>query len=389
MPNKKKQLINNIIVIGGGRWARVITDVLLDITNPVLNILIYSPSNHTFMNEWIALKKIEKRVKTINKFPKMFETPHVVIIVNAPKDHYTSSIMALKAGLDVLVEKPVTLNYKQAIDLDNLSKKQNKTICASHVFLYASYLENFSKRIKQKGKIEKICISWQDTVVEKRHGELKNFDPGVPIILDCLPHIASIISKFTSIDFCYESIRLHISNGGSRVNIFLRNSTIPFEITIARNGFKRTRLLEIIIDKKISKIDFSIEPGEIEIENKKINGDFNWGTKTKPLKKLLLAFLHGVNSRKFDERLDFGFGVQISKLIDKSLMIYKDSQIDWIINSLKKVDYLNQDLNYAINEFNLFYELDINLKSHQKKLSAETKNKLLSKFNQLLLQNKD
>ena len=128
---------------------------------------------------------------------------------------------------------------------------------------------------------------------------------------------------------------------------------------------------------------------DYQIENKKMSGDFDWGTEPKPLKQLLLAFLLGVNSRKFDERLDFRFGIQISKLIDKSLKIYKDSQIDWIINSLKKVDYLNQDLNYAINEFNLFYELDINLKSDQNKLSAETKNKLLSKFNQLLLQNKD
>jgi len=389
MSSTKKIPSKNVIVVGGGRWARVIIDTLLDITNPVLNIEIYSPSNHIFMNEWIALKKIKKRIKTIKKFPKLFETAHIVIIANAPKNHYASSTLALKAGANVLVEKPVTLNYKQAIDLDNLSKKQKKIICASHVFLYASYLENFSKQIKQKGKIEKICICWQDTVVEKRYGELKNFDPGVPIILDCLPHIASIISKFTSIDFSYESIRLNISNGGSRVEIFLRNSIIPFEITIARNGLKRIRLVEIIIDKKINKIDFSIEPGEIEIENKKINGDFNWGVEPKPLKQLLLAFLHGDNSMKFDERLDFRFGIQISKLIDKSLKIYKDYQIDWIINSLKKVDYLNQDLNYAINEFNLFYELDINLKSDQNKLSAVTKNKLLSKFNQLLSQNKD
>ena len=91
---------------------------------------------------------------------------------------------------------------------------------------------------------------------------------------------------------------------------------------------------------------------------------------------------------------NYGFVIQArmgsKRFPGKSLKkINKIPILGWIINSLKKVDYLNQDLNYAINEFNLFYELDINLKSDQNKLSAETKNKLLSKFNQLLLQNKD
>jgi len=375
--------------MGGGRWARVIIEVLFEMLDPNINISIYSPNNHSFMKEWNIENNFRHKVKVIKRFPNSFSNSSAVIVANAARDHYNSSILALRAGADVLVEKPITLNYKQAIGLDNLSKKQNKIICASHVFLYASYLENFSKQIKQKGKIEKIYICWQDTVVEKRHGELKNFDPGVPIILDCLPHIFSIISKFISIDIPYNSINLQIDLGGSKVIMKVESSGVPIEICLIRNGFKRVRLIETLVEGKNNTLDFSIEPGEIEIENKKMSGDFNWGNEPKPLKQLLLAFLLGVNSRKFDERLDFRFGIQISKLIDKSLKIYKDSQINWILNSLKKVDYLNQDLNYAINEFNLFYELDINLNSNQNNLSVETKNKLLSKFNQLLLQNKD
>ena len=376
--------------MGGGRWARVIIEVLLDILDPNINISIYSPNNHSFMKEWIIKKNnFKHKIKVIKRFPNSFSNSCAVIVANAARDHYNSSIMALKAGADVLVEKPITLSYKQAKKIDDLAKKQNKIICASHVFLFASYIDNLSKLLQVNGKIEKMKIKWEDSVIEKRHGELKKFDAGLPIIADCLPHIFSIISKFISIDIPYDSIQLQIDHGGSKVKMKAESSGVPIEICLIRNGFKRVRLIETLVGGKNNKLDFSTEPGEIEIENKKMSGDFDWGIEPKPLKQLLLAFLLGVNSRKFDERLDFRFGIQISKLIDKFLKIYKDSQIDWIINSLKKVDYLNQDLNYAINEFNLFYELDINLKSDQNKLSAETKNKLLSKFNQLLLQNKD
>ena len=389
MSSIKKLSVNNIIIMGGGRWARVIIKVLYDILDPTVNISIYTPNNHLNINKWIVKNKVGRQIKVITSFPNSFNYPTVVIIANTAADHYKSALLAISAGADVLVEKPVALNYKQASDIYDFAKKNNKIVCASHVFLFASYIENFSKHIQEQGQIEKIKISWEDSDIERRHGELKKYDSGLPILVDCLPHIFSIISKFTPIDISCNSIKLKIFNGGSKVNIFLENSGIPIEILMVRRGLIRTRLVETIVKGKNNTLDFSNEPGVIKSENKKMSGDLTWDYKSKPLNQLLSAFLSGAYDRQFDKRLDFQFGVQVSKLIDKSLEIYKNLQLKWVINKIKSEDCLNQDLAYAINELNLSNGLNINIKLDDNKFNNDVKKSLLFEFNKLLIENKD
>ena len=107
MTRIKKLSIDNVIIMGGGRWARVITEVLSDILDPLVNISIYSPSNHLYMNEWIVKNKVAQQIKVITNFPNSFDTPCLVIVANATRDHYKSALIAIRAGADVLVEKPV------------------------------------------------------------------------------------------------------------------------------------------------------------------------------------------------------------------------------------------------------------------------------------------
>ena len=58
MSSIKRLLVNNIIIMGGGRWARVIIKVLHDIVDPSVNISIYTPNNHLNMNKWVAKNKV-------------------------------------------------------------------------------------------------------------------------------------------------------------------------------------------------------------------------------------------------------------------------------------------------------------------------------------------
>jgi hypothetical protein len=388
MLSLKNKVIENVVIIGGGRWARVIIEVLCDILNPSSNILIYSPHNYLLMNEWILENKAEKRIKILRRFPISFPTHQKVIIANAAKDHYKSALMAIRSGAEVLVEKPVALNYKQAEEIYNFAKKNNKIVCASHVFLFASYIKNFHNLIKDSGKIEKIRILWEDPVIERRHGELKKFDDGLPVIADCLPHALSIISMFAPINISYKIIKLQIHNGGSKVNINIESSGIPIEICLIRNGSQRTRIVEILVEEKKNTLDFSTEPGIIKLGNKKISGDLNWDHEPKPLKQLLSSFLSGANDKQFDRRLDFKFGVQFSKLIDDLLRIYKKSQLKWIINSIESENVLNQDLVYAINELNISNGLKLNSNMNDLNLDNEIKTSLLKIFNKLLIYNK-
>lgn len=59
-----------------------------------------------------------------------------VIIATPASSHYEIAKMMLKAGKHVLVEKPLTTNYEQALELCNLSKNVNKILMVGHIYCF-------------------------------------------------------------------------------------------------------------------------------------------------------------------------------------------------------------------------------------------------------------
>jgi len=64
------------------------------------------------------------------------ETVNVVAISTPASTHFEITRRALGAGKHVLVEKPVTLNSKEALQLIRLAQKKQKVLMVGHVFEY-------------------------------------------------------------------------------------------------------------------------------------------------------------------------------------------------------------------------------------------------------------
>ena len=52
---------DSIIVIGGGRWARVLLETICNLTPVSVKIYVLSPRNHTVMAEWILSCDLDYR----------------------------------------------------------------------------------------------------------------------------------------------------------------------------------------------------------------------------------------------------------------------------------------------------------------------------------------
>lgn len=75
-----------------------------------------------------------------------------VIIATPASSHYEIAKMMLDAGKHVLVEKPLTINYKQALELCDLSEKVNKTLMVGHIYCFNPAV-NYIKDAIRSGRL--------------------------------------------------------------------------------------------------------------------------------------------------------------------------------------------------------------------------------------------
>jgi predicted dehydrogenase len=76
----------------------------------------------------------------------------VAIIVTPASSHYEIAKMMLKAGKHVLVEKPLTMNYEQALELCDLSKKMNKVPMVGHIYCFNPAV-NYIRNVISSGRL--------------------------------------------------------------------------------------------------------------------------------------------------------------------------------------------------------------------------------------------
>jgi len=81
-----------------------------------------------------------------------------VVIITPSSTHYNLSKTFLESGKDVFVEKPMTLNSENAMNLVETAKKYNKILMVGHLFRYHPAVIDIKRRIDlgEFGKINMI-----------------------------------------------------------------------------------------------------------------------------------------------------------------------------------------------------------------------------------------
>ena len=342
---------SNIAVIGGGRWSRVFIEVLCGLIPPTTILSVHTPHNAVAMSAWVLERGFGRQIQVLSDVPQFrVGKSNAVIVVNAARDHEKAIEWALSCGSSVLVEKPITLNFSDSQRLADLANNQNTYFASAHVFLFARYIENFSKFIAENQKIQSIRIKWMDSQFENRYGEAKGYDPGLTIFADWMPHVISILATLTNCEII-RNVKLQFLRGGAHLNLDLMLGNIPCAIELVRNGSCRQRFIEVTTERKKIALDFSHEPGTISSGSRVFSADQNWDIKEKPVSKMLQAFLQGAAGGFKDSRLDIAIGLRAGDIIEEISSLYYPARYSWLIEKISVSKHGDDsDLHYALCE---------------------------------------
>ena len=328
----------------------MLTEVLCGLCPPTVEISVHSSHNADAMSDWASKRGIGKRIHVSSEWPKFHrEKSRAVIVANAARDHEKAIERGLCAGASVLAEKPVTLTANATQRLADLAYSQNLCFAPAHVFLFARYLEKFSKLVTESGNIRFIRVYWMDPEFESRYGEDKQYDPGLPVFFDWLPHVLSIVGTLVP-NLQQKCEKLEFLSGGAHLQLQLILGDIPCSVQLVRNGDRRQRIIEVCTEQGIIQIDFSREPGTIVSDSTTMNGDPDWDIKKRPVARMLTSFLNWAAGGEFDEKLNIEIGVRINKIMDQTLSIYNSALIPWLIAKLDSSEEVDDDFHYALSE---------------------------------------
>lgn len=82
-----------------------------------------------------------------------------VHVLTPLKDHVSTAVAAMRAGKDVLVEKPVAASRDEIRMLQNVAKEQGRICMPAHNYIYVPSLRR-AKRLIESGKLGKIASLW-------------------------------------------------------------------------------------------------------------------------------------------------------------------------------------------------------------------------------------
>lgn len=341
---------STVVVMGGGRWARVYIDILLELLPVSSRVLVYTPRNSAAMVDWIIGKGVGDRVSASNLLPVLHERDSkAVIVVNAAADHEKSIAWALSQGAAVLVEKPLTLSSSAASRLISEAEQRGVHLAAAHVFLFAEYYDDFKNSVQTLDKIASVDIVWEDAALEVRHGEVKSFDPGVRIFEDCIPHILSILEMLNPGE-CPRLARMKLLRGGAQLDLVLSSANCGYTFRLIRNGTTRRRVITVSGTDEFFTLDFSQEPGTIVNRSGKVSAPSDWTVAQKPLSCMLEAFLDAAGGGSCDLRLGTAVSLRAVCLSEQIFPIYHTAQAQWLAKSLLEAGENDKDLHYALRE---------------------------------------
>lgn len=125
-----------------------------------------------------------------------FKEVDAVVIGAPPRDHYIMVEAALLNDKHVLVEKPMTMDAKEADALIALAAKRNRQFCVMHNFQYTSGMQKLEKIIADDG-LGKLVSFYEFQLTNKRR-RLPEWYNDLPLGLffDEAPHFMYLLEKF-------------------------------------------------------------------------------------------------------------------------------------------------------------------------------------------------
>lgn len=152
-----------------------------------------------------------------------------VIIATPSSTHHQIAKDFLERGFNILVEKPLTTNYQDSLNLKRIADKNNNIVMTGHIFVYHPAIVQIKKLLKKVGNIKYIICEGMDS------GPIRN---DVSSLWDWGPHDISIVLDLL------EKFPISVSAWATSV---LRPKTKFFDMCFLKLTFPENRLVFVSI----------------------------------------------------------------------------------------------------------------------------------------------
>ena len=133
----------SVLVVGGGRWGKN----LIRNFHELGTLHTICDANQALLQEY---KNLYPDVNLTADFHKALENPLIdkVVIATPAIMHFSMVQQALKAGKDVLVEKPLCLNILEGEELVALASQQQRILMVGHLLQYHPCIAKMQEFVK-------------------------------------------------------------------------------------------------------------------------------------------------------------------------------------------------------------------------------------------------
>ena len=330
---------NDIIVFGSGRWARTWIETLLALRQHKGRVIVFAPLPSERFASWLHKFHHKQQIETIDDFSQAIQSPKPAIIASAAGTHRDIAVSTLSKGLPTLVEKPMALELKDAMDIVDASKKNNIDLAISNVFLFSEGLKKFKDVTSTRDLPVNILIQWTDA-----KEKTERYDSSVPVFKDVLPHVVGIVEYlFEETEWIFSG--LNASRGGQKTELKLECGGMLIEVILERNAPKRKRILEVTWPRgSIATLDFRDEPSKITVGGDGIDQSARPRfAKPSSLASMASSFLDSCGGLPFDQRLNAGGSLRSCELAEAILPSYNDFQQQWLNSKNSQENFIGFD----------------------------------------------
>ena len=137
-------------VIGAGNWGK-------NLVKNFANLGVLHAVADGMAGNREAAKEIAPEIAVYKSAEELIQAGEVdaVAVATPPHTHHSIATQAMQAGLDVFVEKPLTLDAEESADLVKTAKELDRILMVGHLLMYQPAIR-FIKEYLDAGKLGKV-----------------------------------------------------------------------------------------------------------------------------------------------------------------------------------------------------------------------------------------
>ncbi len=344
--------IDRWLVVGSRRWARIVVAELCGMLAPGSSIHLLGSRGDAELRAWWSASPHRQRIEIVEQpVPCQGTTTGVALIVNSAYEHGASIGSVLAAGYNAVCEKPLTFSKRDTLELLARADKLHRALFCTNTYLFADYLRVLRRDWLQGKRFLELQFTWSDAKAEVRHGHTKNYDSSVPVIVDVLPHIASIVlATYGELKINRSDVVVH--QGGRAVTARFDSGDLTVRVNLSRDSSRRIRLAQFSGPESQVTIDFASEPGVVSVGCEEgVCVDPSWDSKRKPIAQMLNSVKAYFERGALDERLSPKAALLGNDMIDGVASGYVQQQIDFLVDQARaQGPSCDADFAYAAKE---------------------------------------